>query len=73
VVVSAAVTEVAFPSTKVGAVSSQKIPLQNWSGDKQEVFEFRSFEMFIFQGTCITHRSINIFCLFVVLFSLRFE
>ncbi|XP_057381259.1 uncharacterized protein LOC130703827 isoform X1 [Daphnia carinata] len=35
--VSAAVTELTFPSTKVGTISSQKIPLQNWSGIKQEV------------------------------------
>ena len=35
--VSAAITELVFPSTKVGSISSQKIPLQNWSGAVQEV------------------------------------
>lgn len=68
VVVSAAVTELAFPSTKVGTVTSQKIPLQNWSGDKQEVFEFRSFEMFLFPDSCVMHRRTNYF-----FFSERFE
>jgi hypothetical protein len=42
-VVSVAVTELVFPSTKVGTVSSQKIPLQNWSGAKQEVLQSPSF------------------------------
>ena len=35
--VSAAVTELIFPSTQVGTVSSLKIPLQNGSCTKREV------------------------------------
>jgi|688.fasta_scaffold616277_2 hypothetical protein len=61
VVVSAAVTELVFPSTKVGTVSSQKIPLQNWSGAKQEVLKFRSFRKVYFPRlcTCILHSGIQ--------------
>ena len=35
--ISAGVTELIFPSTAMGTVSTQKIPLQNWSSQNQEV------------------------------------
>ena len=41
--VSAAVTEIIFPCTHVGSVSSQKIPLQNWSSNNQEVLSIDLF------------------------------
>ena len=35
--ISAGVTELIFPSTRVGTVSTEKIPLQNWSWASQEI------------------------------------